>query len=203
MLQTFFFKKKIETNESEVKSTTVKSKTAGRLALEPTLHSGGPRPLHAPRERCSDEATARATAHANMPSHLIRQACSARFLPSALRSPRVSSDHRPPTSIATTTTGAPVALVQRTQDRCSLCSCVPVGVPHRLSPRLHVAGHHLGAKRRPAWCLPLPARHLGPANRQRRPQVCDYRLPLELARPCHEPSCSCAHSHPLPCRCAP
>ena len=62
----------------------------------------------------SDEATACATAHANMPLHLISQACSARFLirgsslraramASALRSPRVSSDHRPPTSIATTT----------------------------------------------------------------------------------------------------
>ena len=61
-----------------------------------------------------DEATARATAHANIPPHRIRQACSARFLikgislraraiANALRNPLVSSDHRPPTSIAATT----------------------------------------------------------------------------------------------------
>ena len=33
-----------------------------------------------------------------------------------------------------------------------------------------------------------------------KPSTC--RLPQELGRPCHKPSSSCAHSHPLPCRCA-
>ena len=62
-----------------------KGKTAGLLTLKPTLHSGGPRPPRVPREHCnllrgsganpnSDEATARATAHASMPPHLRKTA---------------------------------------------------------------------------------------------------------------------------------
>ena len=81
--------------------------------------------VHLVRVRCGpvtasskkEEATARAAVQANMPLHRMRHACSARFLirgnswraramAKALTNFLVSSDQRPPTSRATTTSCA-------------------------------------------------------------------------------------------------
>ena len=165
---------------------------------EPTLHSSGHRPPRVPRERChllrGKRAIPTVTKRPPVPLrfaspshppgcfHTRGSSLRARAIANALRSPRVSSDYWPPTSS------------HNHQVRPSPWSeelrSVQSGMPHHLSPRLHVAGHHLGAKHRPVWCPPQPVRHLALANRQRQPEVCGCRLPLELGRP-------------LPCRCAP
>ena len=124
----------------------------------------------------------RATAHATMPPHRMRHACSARCLikgsslraremASELRKPLVSSDHRPPTSTAKTTKSArrpgPKNFGQ-----------VPPSLRELLSKLLHhssrppVSEPHLYAEHTPICYRNLRAT-LALEDRRQRPRVCD------------------------------